>query len=110
MPNVKIFVDETQYGAVKSGLIAVLPDLRAMLCEAFDVEVPACQMAVIPVLGLPDQPPINVELHLLAKPERSRAAVQAAGVRVRDMIGAATGQHVAVRFAALDPATYVALK
>lgn len=110
MPNVKIFVDQARLAQVQEGLIALLPDLRQMLCTAFGVDVPACQFAVIGVLGLPDQPPINAELHILARPERTREAVAHTARAVRRMIAETTGLHVAVRVAGLDPATYVALK
>lgn len=110
MPNLKIFVDETQYPDLQHGLSALLPGLRDQLCAAFAVEPPACQLAVIPVLGLPDQPAINVELNILPRPERTRDAVTAAAARLRETIGAATGRHVAVRIALLDAQGYVALK
>lgn len=110
MPNVKIFVDESAYPALQPGFAALLPDLRAQLCTDFAVDPPACQLAVIPVLGLPDQPPINVELSILPRPERTRAAVTAAATRLRETIGAATGRHVAIRIALLDAESYVALK
>ncbi|MFT3975205.1 MAG: hypothetical protein QM699_17715 [Amaricoccus sp.] len=110
MPNVKIFVDETQYPALRSDLAALLPGLRDQLCGDFAVDRSACQFAVIPVLGLPDQPPVNVELNILSGPERTREVVAAAAARLRETIGAATGRHIAVRIAQLDPEGYVALK
>lgn len=110
MPNVKIYVDQTHLAQVQDRLVGLLPDLRDMLCTAFGVTVPACQFAVISVLGLPDQPPVNAELHILARPDRTRDAVLETAHAVRRMIGNATGLHVAVRVAGLDPATYVALK
>ncbi len=110
MPNVKIFVDERVWPEVREGISALLPGLRDMLCSALSVDLAACQFAVIPVLALPDQPRINAELHILPRPERTPEAVRGAAQAVRDRIGGATGQHVAVRIATLDPVTYVALK
>ncbi|MGC4025554.1 MAG: hypothetical protein QM744_10595 [Mesorhizobium sp.] len=110
MPNVKIFVDETSFPAVQEGLKSVLPDLRAQLCTALAVDLAATQFAVIPVVGLPDQPPINVEMHILPRPERTREAVLAVARQTRESVRKATGQHVAVRIATLDAETYVALK
>jgi hypothetical protein len=110
MPNVKLFVDETQYGAVRQDLAALLPELRSMLCAALWVELAACQLAVIPVQGLPDQPPINAELFLLPKAERTPAVLRAAALDLQARLLAATGLHAAVRIALLDPASYIALK
>ncbi len=110
MPNIKIFVDETDYPALRERFAALLPDLRRLACSAFVVEAPACQLAVLPILGLPDQPRINVELHLLPKPARTRETLVAAAGRLREAIVAATGRHVAVRIVLLDAETYVALK
>jgi hypothetical protein len=110
MPNVKVFVDAAQYPAVQAGLSVLLPELRNMLCVGFGVDPAACQLAVIPVLGLPDQPAINAELHILPKPERTRATIEAMAARLRDRMAGVTGLHVAVRVATLDAATYVALK
>jgi hypothetical protein len=110
MPNVKFFVDEAQYPAVRQSLAALLPELRDMLCQTLLVDVAACQFAVIPVLGLPDQPPINAELHLLPRAERTPAVLRQAATDLRDRLHAATGLHAAVRIMALDPASYIALK
>jgi len=110
MPNVKIFVDETRLPAVQERLTSLLPDLRSQLCEAFSVDLAAAQFAVIPVFGLPDQPPINVEMHILPRPDRTREAVLAVARQTRDRLREATGHHAAVRIATLDAETYVALK
>lgn len=110
MPNLKIYVDESRWPEARPGLAALLPELRALLCAALAVEPAACQLAVIPVLGLADQPAVNAELHLMPRPERTRAALTDVAERLRDRIGAATGLHAALRIAALDPETYLALK
>lgn len=110
MPNVKLFVDQAQYPAVAERLEAMLPGLRDMLCTGFGVDPAACQLAVIAVVGLADQPAINAELHLLPKADRTRAVILTMAERLRDQLGAATDLSVAVRIATLDAATYVALK
>jgi hypothetical protein len=110
MPNVKLYVDEARYPAIRQGLADLLPELRDMLCAALSVELAACQFAVIPVLGLPDQPLINAELHLLPRTERTPEVLRAAATQLRARLRAATGLHAAVRIAALDPGTYIALK
>lgn len=110
MPNVKLYVDETRYPEVQRSLAAVLPELRDMLCAALSVDLAACQFAVIAVLGLPDQPQINAELHLLPRTERTPEVLRHAAQELRARLKAATGLHAAVRIAALDPGTYIALK
>ncbi|MEO5619804.1 MAG: hypothetical protein ABIQ85_02710 [Cypionkella sp.] len=110
MPNVKLFVDRTQYPALQHSLAALLPELREMLCAALWVELAACQFAVIPVMGLPDQPPINAELFLLPRAERTPAVLRQAAEDLRARLLAATGLHAAVRIALLDPDSYIALK
>lgn len=110
MPNVKIYVDETHFPAVRQGVAALLPGLRDMLCAELEVDVAACQFAVLPVLALPDQPRLNVELHVLPRASRSRAKLEAVAAELRGQLGQASGLSVAVRIATLDPVTYVALK
>ncbi len=110
MPNVKIFIDETQYDEIRSGLAALLPDLRTELCSSLKVDNSAFQIAIIPVLGMSDQPRINVEMQLLPRPERTREAVCELAGQVRASLGKITKEHVAVRVAMLDAASYVALK
>lgn len=110
MPNLKLYVDDTQYQAARPGLSALLPVLRNLLCDRFSVDPSACQMAVIPVMGVEDQPQINAELHVLIAPDRTPDMVRGAAHDVRACIHAATNLSVAVRIATLDPATYVALK
>lgn len=110
MPNLKLFVDDTALAAQRPQLAAALPELRALLCAGLDVTPSACQLAVIAVMGLADQPAINAELHLLPRPERSRARREDLARRLRDHLAAATGLSVAVRIALLDGESYVALK
>lgn len=92
MPNLKIFVDEALLPERRAALTQALGPIRALLCRELAVPPAACQLAVVPVIALPDQPPVNAELHILPRPERTRARVEA------------------LCAAALDPETYVALK
>lgn len=110
MPNLKIYVDEASYGALRPELAGRLADIRTLLCERLKVEPSACQLAVLPVLGLPDQPPVNAELLFLPRPERTAALVRATAEGLRGVLAEATGLPAAVRMAALDPETYLALK
>lgn len=110
MPNVKIYVDETSYGACRAALAEALPVLRERLCRELKVEATACQFAVIPVLAMPDQPGVNVEMQIMPRPDRTRELLHGVCEGLRALVGEATGARVAVRVAVLDPATYVALK
>jgi hypothetical protein len=110
MPNIKIFVDETKYTALRGGLADMLPDLRTALRASLMVDDSAFQIAVIPVLGVADQPQINVEMQLMPRPERTREALSELAGQLRTRFGNVTGEPVAVRVTTLDPATYVALK
>ena len=110
MPNVKIFVDDALYPATRTALSNALVAIRDMLCADLNVPVSACQFAVMPVLAMPDLPRVNVEIQILPRPERTKALVTDVCSRLRDLVQAATGTHVAVRASALDPETYIALK
>lgn len=110
MPNVKIYVDDLLYPDCRERMVAVLTPLRDLLCREFQVDVPACQFALMPVAALPDLPRVNVEMAILPRPERTRDHILSVGQRMRDLLEAASGTHVAVRVTALDPETYVAMK
>jgi hypothetical protein len=110
MPNLKIFIDQGLLTQTLPALHAALPALRSLLCDRFGVTPPACQLAIIAVHGLPDQPLANVEMHILPRPDRTRDKVTSVCAEVQAMIGAVIGTHVAVRCSQLDAATYVALK
>src|SRR5689334_2330987 len=110
MPNLKIFVDETLYPECRDRLAAALGPIRSMLCDELKVEVPACQLALMPVLAMADLPRVNAEMQILPRPERTRDHMVAVSRRLQDMLSSATGAHVAVRVTSLDPQTYIALK
>ncbi len=110
MPNVKIFVDEGIYPGCRDALGEALGPMRQLLCRELKVEVAACQVAVMPVLGMDDLPRVNVEMQLLPQPERTRELIMSVCTAVRALIGEATDRHTAVRVSFLDPQTYVALK
>lgn len=110
MPNVKIYLDEAIYPSCRDRLPAALGPILDMLCHELTVERSACQIAVIPVLAMPGLPPVNVEMQIMPRPERTRAVLLAVCTKLRDMVGAATGAHVAIRVTTLDPETYIALK
>jgi hypothetical protein len=110
MPNVKIFVDEDLYAARRTEIRAALQPLRAALCAQLGVTPAACQLAVLPVMGLPDQPLANMEYQYLATPARTPDAIRAASAHFSALLTEALGCALAVRATPLDPETYVALK
>jgi hypothetical protein len=110
MPNVKIYIDETLLPTCREGLVAALPALRTMLCAALNVEVPACQFAILSVLVMPDLPRVNVEMQILPHPERTRDMLASLAALVQSNISSVTGTHTAVRIATLAPEGYVARK
>ena len=110
MPNVKLYVDETVLPGCRADLIAALPGLRTMLCDRLKVEDAACQFAILSVIAMPDLPRVNVEMHLLPYPDRTRDMLKSLAMAVQSLISAITGTHTAVRIATLDPGAYIALK
>lgn len=111
MPNLKLYVEEALLATHKPALVAALAPLRARLCAALDVPPAACQLAIVAVAGLADQPPVNVELALMPRPERSRERLTDLAAAIRaDLSPRLGGAPVAVRISALDPQSYIALK
>lgn len=110
MPNVKLFVDEGLLARSGAALRAALGPLREVLCARLSVTPAACQLAIVAVRGLEDQPLVNVEMWILPRPERTHELVTATCAEVQALVARAAGSHVAVRCSQLDPATYVALK
>jgi hypothetical protein len=110
MPNVKLYVDETVLPGCRAGLIAVLPGLRTMLCDTLKVDSAACQFAILSVIAMPDLPRVNVEMHLLPHPDRTREMLKSLAAAVQSLIAAVAGTHTAVRIATLVPDAYIALK
>lgn len=110
MPNVKLFIDQRLIAAKEAALAPLLHDLRALICARLDVPASACHLVILAVTGLPDQPPVNLELALLPRADRTPEALRALCAALRDTVTAVTGAPTAIRCAQLDPATYIALK
>lgn len=110
MPNVKIHVAETVWSDHAEDIIALLPQLRELLCRELNVSSGACQIAALPVRGLFDQPQINVELHILPAQDRTRDLLISLAEMIQRLLAGIAEQRTAVRIATLDPKTYVALK
>lgn len=110
MPNLKIYIDQTVLEGARAHLVEALESIRVLLCDAFLVTPQACQLAVIPFFGLPDQPEVNIELMILPNAQRTNKTIVAAAERLRALLASATGARIAVRIAQLDPATYVVVR
>lgn len=109
MPNAKIYVDQTIWNQ-KEDVVSLLPQLRELFCRDLNVGPGACQLAILPVHGLPDQPQVNVELHILPAPDRSRELLGLLAAAIQKLLASVVAGQIAVRIATLDPQTYVALK
>lgn len=110
MPNVKLFVNAAvmaQHDALWDDLLG---QIRSTLCEMLGVQPAACHIVMVAVRPLPDQPAMNLELHILPRPDRTRARITEVCTALQGRIAAATGLRPAIRCAMLDPETYVALK
>ena len=110
MPNLRLSIDRDAPADVRARLAAGLVDVRAILIDRLPAERAACQLAVVEVAALPDQPGINAELFVLPNAQRTRARLEEVGAALRDHLHALTGLTVAVRIAHLDPDTYVAVR
>lgn len=110
MQLVKIHVEEALWQQRREPLLAALKPIRVMLCEAFNVDVAMCQLAIIPVFGVHDQAPVAAEMQILPKPERTRAVILAACENLRAMLSEATGARSVIRCTQLNPDAYLALK
>lgn len=110
MPNVKLYLDARLGPEVQAAIVADFADLRAHLCARLGVTPAACQLALITVTGMADQPQLNVELALMPHRDRTRAFLTAVGDELRLRFKALGVATVAIRISALDPETYIALK
>lgn len=110
MPNLKIHVSDLIWNEKADELTALLGPIRDLLCGEFRVDPSACQLAIIPVRGMSDQPQVAVEIHIMPKAERSRDQIVNVSQMLQDMLRTTTASSVAVRVSSLDPVTYVALK
>lgn len=110
MPNMKIYVDRSLPDQSHQGIQAALMPLSKLLCERLDVDIAACQFAVIPVYAMANLPAVNVELSILPKAERTHQKLIDLAKEMQQLVGDAAVTQVAVRISQLDPATYIALK
>lgn len=110
MPNVKIYVAEDIFAEHRTALTRALEPLRDIVSTHLEAPYSACQFALIPVVGLSDQPALNVEIHIMPRPNRTRETLEAMGAEIQHVFFDVTGKTIALRCAQLDPVTYVTLK
>lgn len=110
MPNLKIFVDEAVGTETKARLHAALPALREMICRRLDVDFALAQCVLVPVLGLPDQAQVAVEIQILPKPGRSREQLMATGEALRNVLCEIVPITSAVRMTTVDPDNYLVIR
>lgn len=106
----KPFVDQDLLAARQTEISAQLAPLRDLACRELCVPASACQLAVVSVIGLPDQPLANLEFQYLALPERTPEKICQVCAVFRDFLAPLLGSAPAVRATPLDLASYVALK
>lgn len=110
MPNVKIYVDEAVYKSHTAALTDALLPLRDIVSEHLEAPHSACQLALISIVGLSDQPAVNVEISIMPRSNRTKETLESMGAELQRLLGEITKQSVAFRCAQLDPSTYVTLK
>ena len=108
MPNLKVYIDRD----VRDGGLPVeaRKDLRNVLIDRLGAPPAACQIAVLPVQGLPDQPAANIELALMPGPERTVEVLTELGQALQSVIRQHAEVDSAFRCTLLDPESYVTLK
>lgn len=110
MPNVKIHVDTALLSRATVEVDALLLQIRDMIITALGVTVEACHIVALAVRSPPGQTPVNIELVLLQKPDRSRSAVQDLCARLRDLAERALGAPAAIRCTLADHNTYIVIR
>lgn len=110
MPNVKILVDESVLAERREQVRSTLGPLRDLICEQMHVPASACQIVVIPVIGLPDQPCANMDMFNISREGRTRNMVESACAAFQTLLETALEGKVAVRAIGFDQNDYVSLK
>ena len=110
MPNVKIYADAALLSARQDEFLAVLAPLREALMTEMAAPKALCHLSVMPMFGLADQAQIVVDIHYLAKPERTPDMVTAACEVFRDLLAERLGITPDIRAIALAADIYVALR
>lgn len=108
MPNVKLFLDRK--AGAEAAVAALMPALRDLICARLLVGPEAAQLALIASTGLPDQPPINLEIQILPQERRTAEVLRTLALDLQERLRQGTGLHAAIRISTLDPSSYIALK
>lgn len=106
MPNVKIYVDDTMLAGVAERSDTVLVALRSFICEALGVTEAACHIVLVGVKSPAGQTPVNVELVLLRRQDRTSEIMAAFCGRLRDLMAEWLGCHTAIRCTLMDTDLY----
>jgi hypothetical protein len=83
LPNIKIYVNESVLTVRKPELIAALEPLREMIIGHLDVPKSACQLAIVSIVGLEDEPALNVEMHVMPGGKRTQKSLEALGAAIQ---------------------------
>lgn len=110
MPNVKIYVEHAVLDARKPDFMGVLDPLRDALMSELDAPKALCHLSLMPMFGLPDQAEVVVDIHYLAKADRTPDKVTAACHVFRDLLTERLGLRPDIRAFALSSDIYVALR
>ncbi|NBE06960.1 hypothetical protein [Paragemmobacter ruber] len=110
MPNVKLYVDDGVFRDRPSTVDALLPRLRDLICSGLGVTTEACHIVALVVRSLPGQTPVNIELCLLHKPGRTRAALELLCGDLRDLAARALDAPAAVRCTLAEPENYIVIR
>lgn len=107
MPNVKVYVDDSVLARSGSGPEAMLGAIRDFLCKSLNVPESACHIVLLGAISAKGQTPVNVELVVLRKQERTHDAMVALCGQLRDLTAEWTGCQTAVRCAMMEPEHYI---
>lgn len=110
MPLLKVYVDALLWSERGEVMRKSLTEIHSYLCETFKVDASVCQILVIPLHGLPNQPLIAAEIQFMSKSERTRELILSAGDQLRRMLGGDWSESVVIRITQLDPERYIAIK
>jgi len=110
MPNAKLYIDQTVWETQQTDFKQSLPKIRETLCQYLTVPPTACQLALLPVYGLSDQPAVNIELHLMPNPDRTPDLICELTSELQKTIMSLSQSRCAVRITTLNPETYSVMK
>jgi|GEM_PF-604633 len=110
MPNVKLYLDEGVLHDRQGDVDALLPRMRDLICAGLGVTAEACHIVVLGVRSPSGQTPVNIEICLLKKPGRTRAAVELFCSDLRDLAARAVGVPAAIRCTLAEPEDYIVIR